>query len=310
MKKKNHYLSLVTLVVATVLISSFALYSCSDGESYVPSPTITDANGNKVQVTSVGGVSFTYDESGKLTSLSDGYDTYVLQDDKFTISDDMCKAEIYLNEDGYITKIVYSEGDESDDKLETIMKYSYKSNRIKSCSATCKGKERSESWNGNGKISYTWKEDNLTEAKVEYEENGKDDGESYNDSYTSEYVYTYGTQNNPSKQLPYYMGVEITDFEDLGGLFSVIGLFGNGPKYLPASYVRTKIEVEDGQTYKPKSASHTLAFTQNSNGTLRSESRDGSIFNYNYSSTRSDSFGAKSLKEYIHCLRNISQRHR
>lgn len=302
MKKKNNFLSFATLVVATVLTSSFALCGCSDEESYVPSPTITDTNGNKVQVTSAGNFRFTYDESGKLTSLSDGYRNYVIQGDKFTISDsDDFYFEIYLNKDGNITKLQWTEDDGEVYKGTT--KYSYDSDgRLKKCRESGEIKDDeggSGTWTA--EANYTWKNGNLMQAKIEYKENYKEgDGESWSWSFTDDYTYTYGTQVNFSKQFPYYMDDQITFFEDnIGGFFNVIGLYGFGPAYLPTDYTITDVEVEDGKAQKPVTHNYTLSFTQNSNGTLNSETCNGSIFYYNYGTTRSDNFGSQSFVQYL-----------
>ena len=109
MKKRTSFLNLTMLAAATLLSGNLTSCSSADGDSYVPSPTITDANGTAVQVTSVGNFRITYDEKGKLASLNEGGGTYVLQDDKFTFNNGAIRAEVFLNSDGLVTKIKYQE---------------------------------------------------------------------------------------------------------------------------------------------------------------------------------------------------------
>ena len=142
--------------------------------------------------------------------------------------------------------------------------------------------------------------------KVEVKETEKVNGESDTEYYSETYTYKYGNLANPAKQLPYYMGYEITGTEEFGGLFSVLGLFGYGPSNLPTGYTRTETE----EDHSPHTNSYTLSFTMNSNGTIASETRNGKTFVYNYSPTRSAYTGTQGLMQYILSIRSGLFRHK
>lgn len=86
MRKIFFYLPFVLLTV----LSTMSLASCSSDDDEngvmvgaVPSPTLTDANGNKLRVTSVGYTWFEYDETCKLKRFGDYNSTYELKGDAF-----------------------------------------------------------------------------------------------------------------------------------------------------------------------------------------------------------------------------------
>ena len=301
--KRKHFLSVAVMLASVVLGGSLA--SCSgDDDSYIPSPTVTDKDGNKVQVTSVGNIRFSYDENGKLTSMSDSYDTYTLDGDKFAFDADEGHAEVYLNSDGFITKIEVNES-EGNRKNSVTVEYSYSDHRLKSCSASGKESNGSEYWKGTAKVNYTWKNGNLVQVAIDSKEEVKEDGETYTETDKMNYVFTYGTQVNHSKQLPFYMGDEITGAEEFGAVFSVIGLFGYGPAYLPVGYTMSETDERD--------RSYALSFTQNNNGTINTESLDGHgivRYGYNYNQSRAEGVGTQSIKQYVSSLSNLFKHRR
>lgn len=320
MKKENLLKSLSALAVAALF---GGLVSCSgDGDSYAPTPKITDKDGNTVQVTSAGGLSFTYDDSGKLLSMSNGSKTYVLKDGKFAFDvnegNRASKVDVYLNSDGLISKIEgtleYSEDDEYE-KDEFTLEYSYDSRRLESCELSGKGSseyksgDHSFSYKGSGDVTYDWKDGNLMKVNVDTKSSYKGGGESYDEDVTIVYDYTYGTQPNLSKQLPYFMGYVITGTEDFGGLFSVLGLFGSGPAYLPTGYTETEIEIEDGKEHT-RSNKRSLSFVLNDNGTIKSESMLNNRFVYTYAPTRADEVSAQEFVQYLLNMRSIIFKHR
>ena len=310
-------------VLAVAALFGGSLISCSgDGDSYAPTPKITDKDGNTVQVTSAGGLSFNYDESGKLLSMSNGKKTYVLKDGKFAFDvnegNRASKVDVYLNSDGLISKIEgtleYSEDDEYE-KDEFTLEYSYDSRRLKDCELSGKGSAEhkssghSYSYKGSGNVKYDWKDGNLMKVNVDTKSNYKEDGDSFDEDVTIVYDYTYGTQSNLSNQLPYYMGYVITGTEDFGGLFSVLGLFGYGPAYLPTGYTETEIEIEDGKERKHTN-NRSLSFVMNDNGTIKSESMGNNRFVYTYTPTRAEEVNTQEFMQYLLNMRSIIFKHR
>lgn len=319
MNKSNLLKSFSALAVAALFGGS--LISCSgDGDSYAPTPKITDKDGNTVQVTNAGGLQFTYDDSGKLLSMSNGSKTYVLQDGKFAFEvskgKTTGKVDVYLNSDALISKIEVemevSEGDEYE-KNEMTIEYSYDSRRLDECEASGKGEYKSGkdsySYNGSADIEYVWENDNLMKVNVDTKSNYKGDGDSFDEDVTIVYDYTYGQQANLAKQLPYFMGYVITGTEDFGGLFSVLGLFGYGPAYLPTGFVETETENEDGETHTHTN-NRSLSFVLNDNGTIKSESMLNNRFVYTYAPTRADEVNAQEFVQYLLNMRSIIFKHR
>ena len=316
MKKRKHFLNLVTFAVAAVLTcgvtscgdddddngnpfgsSSSSTSTSTSGVSYIPSPVITDINGNMLRVMSAGSLRFTYSESGKLASISFGHHTYALQGDKFSLGYNDQHWDIYLNSEGLIATIHYTDGSDpsgkTDEYEEKTTNYSYSNHRLKSCSFSCETQEgrSSESYTDNGKISYTWKDGNLIGAKYERKTIGKDEEGSFMESYTYTTTFTYGTQSNPCKQFPLGMGgynYDITGGDKIEDVFCVLGLLGYGPSYLPTGYTQTIVESVDGEVDKNRTYNYRLSFTLNDNGTFKSESRDGSNIDYTYSNASSN----------------------
>lgn len=300
-------MTLATLSVAALLTGSFS--SCSsDGDSYVPTPTITDKDGNAQQITSVGGLRFTYDENGKLKTLTDGGKTYEIKDDKFSLAvaddDENASIDVYLDSDGLIVKIECKYGNDYETDEITI-EYEYDDRRLESASASGEGEAKDHSYEGSADVEYKWENNNLMSVIIESESKGTDEGASYKESSKISYSYAYGDQANPAKQLPYYVGKEITGTDAFGGLFSVLGLFGYGPAFLPSGYVLTEEDNENGEV-DTDSRTYIFTFELNDNGTLKSEMRNNSRrITYNYAPvTRSGDSTTQELLQYVRSIRS------
>lgn len=314
MKKTNLFMNLATLAVAAVIGGS--LTSCSD----IPTPTITDANGKEVQVTSAGGYYFTYDKKGHLLSISDKDQTYLVQEKEFIISSDdeeeVFTSKFTFDKNDRVTKIEFSGTEYEKETWEGTYGFTYDSNeRLKSSSYVVNWKSLKENRNYHETYTvatnYVWSGNQMTINREETEQ-GSEDGEGFSSTTQRTYAFTYGSQSNPSKQLPYYMGEKMIDTEDLGAIFCVLGFFGIGPQYLPTNMTSTR----DG---KESSSKYILEFTQNSNGTIESEKigydyGNGynyySTFNYTYT-TRAGEPAAQSFKDLVrNSLRNAVLKHR
>lgn len=218
-------MSLATLAVAGVLGGS--LSSCSgDDELYV----ITDNNDGGWLVTSVAGIYCTYDEDNKLTSIIDEDEVYYVSDDgKLTItyndSKESINAKISLNGDNNITKIEYSGIEYGDEKWEGTCDINYNSDkRLQSCTITDRGEELNSQNRSTSRFtaSFTWVNDNLVSWTENRTNNQVYNGNETSNSWTETYTYTYGGQENPRKQFPYFMGKNITTYaldDDIAGVF-------------------------------------------------------------------------------------------
>lgn len=304
MGNRTSFTNLTTFAVATLLSFNFASCSSGDGESYLPSPTITDANGKNMQVASVGNYRLTYDESGKLASMTEGGNTYIIQGDKFTFNNGLLKAEIFLNSDGLVARIKYQETSQNE-KDEGTLNYNYGSDRrLKSCSVSGKGTYRygsnEISYDGKATLDYTWQSGNLIQAKVESNTTSKSNGENYQLNASTIYTFAYGSQANTCKQLPYYMGDAMCGIGNYGGVLAALGLFGHGPAFLPVSYTETVTETVNGYlAYDPHTDAYTFSFTQNNNGTLNSETCNENQIAYRYINgiTRSGDISTPGLEQ-------------
>lgn len=324
MKQRNFF---TKLAIALVLGGSLA--SCSDDV-----PVITDANGDKWQVTSFGGFLFSYDKDGYLTSITDRETTYNVQKDKFVVSgfykDCSVNAEFTFDKNNNITKAVASFTDtEEGYTSNTTMDYTYDSDqRLKSCTGTSRSQEQRKGTmdyeDAKATINYQWSSNQLTVSFIGTT-TGFEDGESYNKNYNETYVYTLGGQPNSSKQLPYYMTRDMIvtpveggeDFE-IGMLLAVLGLYGNGPENLPTKYTYKRIK--NGKE-DPYSWNYLISCTQNSNGTLMQE-KEGTDFGngntywndpiyYIYTATRADAVATQSLMELLYnSFRHTAPKHR
>lgn len=309
MKQKNILMGLASLAVAAVM--GGCLTSCDDKVK----PSITDANGDKWQVTSFGGYYFTYDGDGHLLSIGDKDRTYFMDDDEFSFSAEDVEVKFKLDKNDNIVKIVYTE--ENDDEYEAEegqFDFTYDSDkRLKSCNTVYKETDlkHSETWTFTSTTNFTWTSNQLT-INNEQTVQGHDEGVSVTETERSTCVYTCNGQPNRSKQLPYYIGEQMTDLNDFGGMLTVLGLFGFGPDNLPTAYTRTKSH--NGKEY---SEDNEFDFVQNANGTLQSESyryKGSSIWytkEYIYSRTRADFVATQSLIDLIrNSMHQITLKHR
>lgn len=316
MKQKNFF---TKLAIALVLGGSLA--SCSDDV-----PVITDANGDKWQVTSFGGYLFSYDKDGYLTSITDRETTYNVQKDKFVVSgfykDCSVNAEFTFDKNNNITKVVTSFTDTEDGYTSnTTMDYTYDSDqRLKSCTGTNRFQEQRKGTmdyeDAKATINYQWSSNQLTVSFI-VTSTGVEHGESYNNNDNETYVYTLGGQPNSSKQLPYCMTRSMIQTPEDGGedfkigrLLAVLGLYGNGPENLPTKYIENR-----------NSYSYLISCTQNSNGTLMQE-KEGSDYGngntywsdptyYIYTATRADGVATQSLMELLYnSFRHTAPKHR
>lgn len=281
--------------------------------SEVPTPSITDKNGNHVRISKVGDYYFNYDENGKLVSFGNtSYgEHFNVENDAFTIkggfqyddATETLEANIQLNASGFISGVSIKADyeykgrySESKDHYEYNITYQYNSAgqliKAKGTSILTENNKDydygegeyytynySESSNAEG--NNTWLDGNLISSTSKYNARVVEDGESYN--YSGEYNcdISYSQTLNPTKQFTYYLG-QILIGEDNFGQLSVIGLFGIGSKNLPSGYNELWLE-EDGEEYDEES-NYSLSYTLNSNGTIASERRGYETKYYTYGS--------------------------
>ncbi|MCR4922252.1 MAG: hypothetical protein K5945_11200 [Bacteroidaceae bacterium] len=345
-------------MAALLCMGCVCLTSCGDDDDElgsgkagaVPAPTITDANGNKVQVTSIGNFSFGYDEQGKLRSFTAVNETFEIEGNKFILNSETedwkSSINIALNGKGYISTISY----------KTSRKSSDGENEVEEGKITCSyngngqmtGVSESSSfletdidngkqvgtWSGNStsKCNITWKNENLTDCNFTSNETEKgsfiEDGKKYTENESTKgegkMTFTYGSEKNPARQLPFVMCSSIFEQTiEVGGdigVFAVIGLYGVGPAYLPESYTcyRKWVETEDGEEdIDEENSSRYFRFDINkNNGTIATEyisySAAGNynqMANYNYVGTRTMLDQARKFSLILHKRSNARRHH-
>lgn len=288
------------------------LSSCgddSDGLSSNPLSTLTDINGERVKLTSVGGICFGYDENGNLESVSDSDETYYIEGNKIDMNyegeDGAYNINFSLNAAGFITKINMScdlKYGSYYDKQNFTYTFEYDSNgQMIKTKANGSGK-----WNygdgdsgsaeaeGTGKL--TWLDGKLIKYESEGVTSGYEDGEQYNDVEKVIVNYEYGTLANPIRQNP----VAISDMcnGEMFSFFGCVGLFGVGPAYFPVSC---------SQTFTgdwPEYNNYNFSYILNDNGTIRVEYYNNRPIYYYYESQMADEQSVKSAKGVLPMLKS------
>lgn len=288
--------------------------------SGIPSPVLTDAGGNKLQVTAAGDYWYRYDENGKLSRFYDGGSVYTLDGDNFAINFSSSEGayffKFFTNGNGLMTKmeigcdLKFSNG--GWDKQNITFSYQYNSSKqLTRESISGSGNfyypENTDSEDFDygkvketltGEASFTWAEGNLVSLSGQAQRKGTRDGQAFTEEpTTSTQTYTYGSQANAFRQFPVSMG-DLAD--DFFSLFCAVGLFGVGPAYLPTAY--TENQTEDGESW---TESAKFWFTLNNDGSINTEQREYErriSYQYNNIETRAGSAnptGIEHLKSAI-----------
>lgn len=291
--KTFSFIALATLAVP-------AITSCKDDDPNNGDDAdkdIVEVAGERV--TSIGNINFKYDNKGRVIEVaSRNYDDYIEIDySKGTIEIDDEEGTIKFDKNGLISEISISYDDDDYGyiyKGSGTLKFSYDSKRLVSIVSSYSEKEtdvssgETENWNGTEKCNYTWNNGNLVKAEGSYEDYLEGELE-YSNSYS--FTVSYGETANKYKQFPYLLAYEIVDFEGLEPLVA-IGLLGEGPAYLP-------------ETVSEGNYNTTLSFTLNENGSIASESGDGSTYAYTYSNISTKSALENSLSNEKFNVRSL-----
>ena len=257
---------------------------------------LKDKDGNPVQVAAVGDCAFVYGTDGQLAGFSTEDGTYAFQNNSLFFTDGKGSTGTIYMSDGLIRSIkidqknVKDEDETLNDRFGTI-NFSYNSSRQLAkvhgvVSGTISFGQNSDKMNFNstGNATYTWENNNLVKSayKSSYTISGVEDGQQYTESETYENTVTfaYGSQQNVTRQFPYFVADAMEIFGDYCS-FASLGFFGVGSAQLPTGYTEvSKEDSEDEHNY-----ASTLAFELNENGTLHREIYDGyKIINYTYAS--------------------------
>ena len=108
------------------------------------------------------------------------------------------------------------------------------------------------------------------------------------ETWEETYAHTieYGSQANSAKQFSYFLGNIATGAEGVTslGLFTMLGLLGVGPDYLPTGYTQEYSMKENGvaDDHGPRKYTYSLSFELNDNGTIAKEAKGSQYVSYQY----------------------------
>ena len=333
------------LAILMALFTIGTVCSCGDDDEdntaeTLPSSQMKSIDGTPIRLTSLGYQSgngkinseyyvFQYDSNGKLLGFGSSEFTYTMEDNNFTASygeeEETITGSIKFetNSKGFVTRItldtqskVYN-GNWSKDK--GTLNYNYDSDgQLLGLSGTGSTEGYNKNHGGNysetssGKATYTWTNGNLMKATREDSGTISADGASYPYKTSEAVNFTYGTEQNPLRQNPYW---EIKGIDAL----DLIGIFGVGPVNLPTKSVAENSKYENGE-FDYESVDETVyTFTLNSNGSLNTQTQTektvksswgggGSgwnqtyYFGYNNSPTRSTNAESKQFKDIAQAI--------
>ena len=263
--------------------SMCALQACSDDDdddngggsgSGTPATSVGEVvPGSGKKLLSAGEYKFFYTPDGKIKTVK--VDDYMRYDFTYSPNQIICDyayneeyedKEIYTvsyNKNGYISKMHFTETGSDEygswnDSYTSTLSYDGEGHLVKVTSTFLEqGVEEGESYkeSGTGTVILTWENGLLTK----YESTEKWGDGSEKEIITFE--YEDGKYWNKYKQYASFMY----------GFYFYLGLYGNGPDYLPVSATETYIEEYEGEEY---SDSETESFTYefNEDGTLHRES--------------------------------------
>ena len=267
-------------ILAVLLLVGMAV-SCSDDDDEILSkvPTIETEDGSSFQLTRVGNYWFNYDsETGQLTSFKGDDLEYKVNGNLANIVDENKKRtyKILRNGNGYITGINaswdVSDGEELS-KRSVNFSFSYNnSGNLTNISGSASEKEtykgKTSTYNTTYKASLSWSNGNLVRVSVL----GTDVEDGDKDSWNEEYEMEYGSTENVTRQGTKSFLQMLSLDNDLNVL-AFLGLFGKAPKMFPTRMTGD----DDGYRF-----SRHYSYSINSDGTIYSETVDGSRYYYSY----------------------------
>lgn len=274
----------VTMLLASVTIG---VCSCSDDDDddggKVPASTGILDEETGLRVKSACGYDYSYDDNGRLSSISDKYANYCkfyYNSNKIEISDDgdEINFNVKYNGNGTISSLegtsVYDDSYDHSESTQSIS-FSYDGNgHLTKISGTVKENGRDNmgyKWWDNYKINFlfTWNK-NLLQKVVCIEDGEEEEGTYvYEDTYT--FLYNDNALTNYANKYLQYGSFAEDYLSTVLSMFCYVGLLGNGPEYLPSGLDEETYEewTEDGEKKDYKdSDSKSYRYTFNSNGTI------------------------------------------
>lgn len=297
-------------LICLATLPTLLLTSCGgddDDSSFNSETTVLETEeGDKYLVTACGDYEYDYDDDGDL-EYSDGT-LYYYYDGEFLFdvstspflltTNDVTKygetnitITVSTNSSGYITKMVFdydyvSTYDHDAYKETANLSYDGSGQLTKissSLSGTAVYKDESENWSGTTTYKYTWSNNKIT--KIEFKETESWDDGDY--AHSDIYIFDYDNNAYENTTRQYCPNALAQTAESTAFGFAYIGLFGLGPKYLPAGmeYEYTETDTEDGETDTDEGeGEHYYSYKFNNDGTINYSawSSNGTKYFYDY----------------------------
>lgn len=238
------------LAVATALALTTSFTSCSSdddddsgsGSGNPEAGIIETKTGEKMRITKVGNIRYSYNDNGTLASFGNVSYPFEVSYNPFTFtcinsgngySDKSVVSNIHTNSSGYITSMSEKydyEGTEDEEHGTGKISISYNGNgnitRMKGSGSGFYTEDGDkEKYSSSFDYVFTWNDGKLIKAVYTFVEDGEKDVETYI------YDYTDAEKNLTLQYIPNFMN---DDDDDIFGALFCIGYMGKGPSLLPS----------------------------------------------------------------------------
>lgn len=269
------------LAVATALALTTSFTSCSsdddddsgngNGNGNASAGIIETKTGEKMRITEVGDIRYSYNDNGTLASFGNVSYPFEVSYNPFTFtcinsgngySNKSVASNIRTNSDGYITSLsekfdYVSQEDEEHETGNVSISYNGNGNitRMKGSGSGYYIEDgNKEKYSSSFDHVFTWNDGKLIKAVYTFVEDGEKDVETYI------YDYTNAEKNLTLQYIPNFMNADDNDF--FGALF-YIGYLGKGPSLLPSGVKNISKDDEGTHEY-----SYDCRYYKNNNGTV------------------------------------------
>ena len=256
--KSNYLLSMLLIIVGSMTCLSSCGNDDEEGGENNPASGGNTTDGKAIagalngglgisdkpgyRIASADGYQFGYDTEGNLTSIKYDGTELIQSKDPLTITYSDESNKVYFNKEGYVSKIIWREGEVGEEPYDGTFTYSYDSNRqLKECVIKLSGTDDGEPWTEDYNMSLTYKSGNLTSATNKWSYTEVDEGEKDSGSGIERAVFSYDNAGDNSCRQ--YTGTTVDVITSYFAEFTEVslpplfflGLMGKGSVQLPTS---------------------------------------------------------------------------
>lgn len=320
MKKKDFIWSMLAVVLASMLCTGFISCGDDDDDDSIVNPSengnnnesntyppfelychLMDKSGKRVLLTGWASNYLKYNDKGQWIEYGvddepeykiDGLHIYSIRKSEYGHTPDKEEYQLTLNNQGLITHMVHTLNEYDDNILAQTFKQEYDikyNNKNQVITMTGTYEEEVFGWNDDSNyynkfnakstLTCTWNNDNLVKVEMGLSDVTplNDDGRRYIKQTKVIDTINYGNQANPTRQMPSAMR-----FDDL--MFSMLGLYGQGPAYLPTEITHiSENYYANSEEVDKRTNIHKFSYTLNDNATIATETIDSKdSYDYRY----------------------------